>query len=80
MKPDSKGRINLGNLTEGIDHFKVFKDDQERLVLEPYTNIPLRELWLFKNKQALQDLKEGLEDAEAGRIEPIDPKFLQDID
>lgn len=39
-----------------------------KIILEPYTEIPAQEKWLFKNHEALKKVKRGLEDSAAGRL------------
>lgn len=68
VRPDSKGRITLGRLASGVSSFSVTKDKYNRLILEPYTEIPAREKWLFDNKKALEKVKRGLNDAKAKRV------------
>ena len=46
VRPDSKGRITLSKLTEGISSFNVSKDEDGRILLEPMVEIPAREKWL----------------------------------
>lgn len=69
--PDSRGRITLGHLAQGISGFMVTQKDH-KIILEPTVEIPLREKWLFDNKTALQKLKKGLKDAEEGRLSEND--------
>ena len=38
--------------------------------MEPYTEIPASEKWLFDNKPALAAVKEGLGQAAQGRVKP----------
>lgn len=68
VRPDGKGRITLGKLAEGISGFDISVDELGRIFLEPYTEIPAREKWLFDNKTALQKVSKGLEDLAAGRL------------
>ncbi|MFT3741771.1 MAG: hypothetical protein QM752_03730 [Gammaproteobacteria bacterium] len=68
VRPDSKGRITLGRLTEGVSGYAVKKDKNNRIILEPYTEVPLREKWLFDNKSALKKVKQGIEDAALNHI------------
>ena len=68
LRPDSKGRITLGELARGVSSFRVTLDDRQRIVLEPYVEIPAREKWLFDNSDALQSVQRGLEDSAAGRV------------
>jgi len=68
VRPDAKGRITLGNMAKGVSSFKVTVDADSRIILEPYSEIPAREKWLFENAEALASVKRGLVDAQAGRI------------
>ena len=44
------------------------KTKDHKIILEPYTEIPAREKWLFDNKLAVKKVKQGLQDAKAGRL------------
>jgi hypothetical protein len=66
LRPDSKGRIALGELAKGVSSFHVTTDG-DRIILEPYAEVPAREKWLFDNPEALASLKRGLADSAAGR-------------
>lgn len=68
LRPDSKGRITLGPLAAGISGFSVTIVEDHKILLEPYSEIPTREKWLFENKEALSLVNRGLEDAAAGRL------------
>lgn len=68
VRPDSKGRITLGNLAKGISSFAISRDEHNRIILEPFVEVPAREQWLFNNKTALNQVKQGLKDAAAGRV------------
>jgi hypothetical protein len=67
VRPDSKGRIPLGRLTQGVSSFTV-TIEKDRIVLEPNVEIPAREKWLYDNKSALTKVKKGLQDSTAGRV------------
>lgn len=68
LRPDTKGRIALGKLARGVSSFRATTDDKGRIILEPYTEIPASEKWLFDNKPALTAVKKGLDQAAAGRV------------
>ena len=68
LKPDSKGRITLGALAHGVSSYLVTETEDHKIILEPYVEIPAKEKWLFDNQHALNKVKKGLADAEAGRI------------
>ncbi len=68
LRPDSKGRISLGKLARGVSSFRVTVDDCQRIVLEPYAEVPAAEKWLFDNLAAKESLRRGLADAGNGRV------------
>ena len=68
VRPDAKGRVALGKLTKGISGFSVKQDTHNRIILEPYVEIPAREKWLFANKVALEQVQKGLKDSAKGRV------------
>lgn len=68
LRPDSKGRICLGKLAEGVSSFRVSVDERQRIVLEPYAEIPATEKWLFENADARESVRRGLIDAAEGCV------------
>lgn len=59
IRPDPKGCNTLGRLAQGVSSFQATLDPEGSIVLEPYTEIPAREKWLFENKIALSAVREG---------------------
>lgn len=68
VRPDSKGRIALGKLAEGISSFVISAHEGGALLLEPMVEIPSREKWLFENKSAFQSVKRGLSQSAKGEV------------
>ncbi len=68
LRPDSKGRITLGKLAQGVSSFRVTVDEHQRIVLEPFTEIPVAEKWVFDNPAVRSALARGLADAREGRV------------
>lgn len=68
LRPDTKGRITLGKLAEGVSRFRLIPGKQNRIILEPLVEIPASEKWLFDNKTALKQVKLGLKDSANGHI------------
>jgi len=58
----------LGKLARGVSSFHATTDAKGRIILEPFTEIPASEKWLFDNKPALAAVKEGLSQAGKGRV------------
>jgi hypothetical protein len=63
LRPDSKGRITLGTLAQGISGYAMHKKANGTLILEPFVEIPMKEKWLFENAAALQKVQTGLNQA-----------------
>ncbi len=70
VKLDAKSRITLGKNKNMIktNIYKVYRNAIGQIILDPQVTIPAHEQWLFKNKEAGQQLKAGLEDAKKGRL------------
>jgi hypothetical protein len=60
LRPDSKGRLNLGDIAQGVSSYRVRKEDNGQLILTPYTEIPFAEKWIFENKELLEKVKRHL--------------------
>ncbi len=68
LKPDSKGRITLGSIAKNISSYEVHFNNDGSILLEPQVEIPAKEAWLFQNKEALNAVKEGLQNAASGKV------------
>ena len=58
LRPDSKGRLNLGSIANNVSSYKVTVASDGKVTLEPYAEIPLSEKWIFDNKELLEKIKE----------------------
>ena len=56
LRPDSKGRITLGHLADGVSNYAVTITKDRKIILVPYAEIPAKEKWLFDNKKALKTI------------------------
>ena len=61
LRPDAKGRINLGAFAEGVSSYKVTIGENGKLTLTPYAEIPFSEKWIFENKEVLEKVKQQFE-------------------
>ena len=73
IQMDDKYRICLGNFLskeerEQLSSFRVYRQEDGKIVLDPLVEIPAREHWIYKNPGALASLMRGIDDAKAGRI------------
>ena len=69
VRPDAKGRITLGSLAKNVSGYRITETNDHKLILEPYVEIPAYEKWLFDNKTALGQVKQGIADATQGRLQ-----------
>ena len=69
VKTDSKNRISLGRkLRLRAKFYKVFENALGQIVLDPMATIPAHEAWLFRNPEALESVRKGLDDLKQGRV------------
>jgi hypothetical protein len=79
VRPDAKGRVLLGKLAQGHNSYRVYCDDEGRIILEPYVLVPANEKWLFENEAALASVKRGLAESAQGKAKPLGP-FAKHLD
>jgi len=58
LRPDSKGRINLGEVARNISSYRMIVEANGKILLEPYVEIPLSDKWIFEDKELLHKLKQ----------------------
>lgn len=85
IQMDDRYRICLGNFLskaerEHLSSFRVSRQEDGKIVLDPLVEIPAREHWIYKNPEALASLMRGIEDAKNGRIVDADIDFSQFLD
>lgn len=61
LRPDVKGRINLGELANGVSSYRVSTRENGEINLIPYVEIPYSDKWIFQNKKILEKLKQEVE-------------------
>ena len=67
IRADDKGRVILGREFSG-KNFRVSKSAHGEILLIPVVVIPERDIWLYKNPQALAMFQLGLAEAAAGKV------------
>ena len=65
--PDSKGRIALGKLAEGVSRYLVRSGKDGSIILEPLSEVPARERWLYEDPESLARVRRGLADSKENR-------------
>lgn len=61
LSVDSRKRICLTKILgeENISSVRVYRDGG-KIILEPMVEVPVSEVWLYKNKKALKRVNKGL--------------------
>ena len=81
LKLDAKKRITIGKLVpDEITSFDAEIKENGVIILHPKVEIPAEELWLFRNKEALESVKRGLDDLKNGRVSELEEDFWDDIE
>ncbi len=71
LRPDSKGRVTLGALSNGVSSYHMTINKDKSILLEPYAEIPAREKWLFENPVLLEQVRRGLEDSANEKLKTL---------
>lgn len=71
VRPDSKGRISLGKRAKDFSGYTLKESPDGSILLEPLIEIPAKEAWLFKNKEALSSVQRGLKQAGTGKTKSL---------
>ena len=71
VRPDGKGRITLGKLTKDFSGYTLKESADGVIVLEPLIEVPAKEAWLFKNKEALASVERGLKQSGEGKTKSV---------
>ena len=80
ITPDTKGRISLGKLPEGVEGYKRVDQPDGNILLIPMAVIPIQELWVHQTPSALESIERGLRQSIAGEAESLGSfsKFARD--
>jgi hypothetical protein len=78
---DARKRISLAKLLPNYDvsSFRAYTEGG-KIILEPMSEIPAHELWLYKNPKAYQSVQRGLDQAEKGKVKKINKDFSKFVD
>ena len=54
---DNRNRLTIGELAQGFNRVRLYKNKLGEILLKPVVEIPASELWLFQNKETLEKPK-----------------------
>lgn len=67
VKADERGRLVLGETIKN-QQFRVLRNEEGEMRLIPVVTIPAREVWLYRNSEAMASVMRGLDQARAGKV------------
>lgn len=70
VQKDSRGRIAIGSVAMS-EQYRVSRNSHGQILLTPVVQIPEHEAWVWANRDAIESIRRGVEDAAAGRVESI---------
>jgi len=77
VKPDAKKRVVLSKVPveEGVT-YHIYCNEIGQIILDPHVSIPASEVWLYRNREALEAVEAGIRDAAEGKMSKVDLKEL----
>jgi len=69
VRPDAKGRICLGNITQGISSYKITVNQESgEIYLKPYIEIPFSENWIFNDLETVNSIFRGIQQSKEKQV------------
>ncbi|HKN15263.1 MAG TPA: hypothetical protein VJX68_18890 [Candidatus Binatus sp.] len=76
---DERKRVSLAKILESLKQklggeldpairFGIYVNDAGQVLLSPEISVPMHELWLYRNREALKMVVRGLEEAREGKL------------
>ena len=75
---DERNRLTVGEILKGYKRVRLYQNDSGEVLLQPIAEIPASELWLFRNPEAINEVRVGLRDAAEGKVSRLDPEELKE--
>lgn len=75
---DERNRLTIGEILKGYKRVRLYRNDSGEVLLQPIAEIPASELWLFRNPEAINEVREGLRDAAQGKVSRLDREELKE--
>jgi hypothetical protein len=61
----------FGSQLDAALRFGVYVNEAGQVLLSPEVSVPMHELWLYRNPEALKTVLKGLEEAGAGKVKEL---------
>ncbi|MGC1677618.1 MAG: hypothetical protein WA740_08795 [Candidatus Binataceae bacterium] len=61
----------FGNQLDAALRFGVYVNEAGQVLLSPEVSVPMHELWLYRNPEALKMVLKGLDEARAGKVKDL---------
>ncbi|MBI5595987.1 MAG: hypothetical protein HY928_07850 [Elusimicrobia bacterium] len=68
VRADSKKRIVLKRVRNPGKAYRIYQNALGQILLDPLVTIPAAEAWLYKNANALDSVRRGLQDSADGKL------------
>lgn len=75
---DSKGRVNVGS--EFAGRHVLVEADESGIALRYVDPVPVQEAWLWRNREALERVRQGVEEAQRGELSSGPEELEQSLD
>lgn len=80
VQADARGRVEIG-ASEQNEEYHLSVNSRGQILLTPLRTIPEREVWLWRNPEAMESVRRGLEESAAGHVsEPVSFAQYADIE
>jgi hypothetical protein len=66
-QPDAKKRLSLGEVVSAGTAYNIYRNTLGQIILDPVKAVPVSEIWLYENEQALASVKQGLRESKEGK-------------
>jgi hypothetical protein len=66
-QPDAKKRLSLGEALSDARAYNIYRNTLGQIILDPVKAVPVSEIWLYENPQALASVKRGLRESAEGK-------------
>ena len=70
VQPDGRGRVSLGMVASG-KNYRVMINEAGQILLDPVIAVPEREVWLWKNPEAIASVQRGIQESQTEELHDL---------